>query len=162
MYTNSTATVTNSTFTGNASPYASGFHRERGDATVRHVTFGTNPSTYGAGFSSQTSNGTLYVQNSVFASTGYNCNAGVYVSLGHNAASDSQCAFLTSSGDMQDTNAKLGALGDNGGPTWTHLPANDSPLLNAAADTNVNTDQRGLPRSGEKADIGSVEAQQIQ
>ncbi len=159
MYTNATAEIVNSTFTGNSSQFASGFHRERGDATVRHVTFGTNPSQYGAGFSSQTSNGTLYVQNSVFASTGYNCNVGIYVSLGNNVSSDALCSFLTASGDMQNTDAKLGALANNGGPTLTHLPSNDSPLINNGAEAGVTIDQRGMSRPVGNADIGAVEVQ---
>ncbi len=66
---------------------------------------------------------------------------------------------------------KLGPLQNNGGPTFTHLPNNDSPALNAgldarAVDEQNNTltaDQRGAPfvRFNDQVDIGAVEAQSL-
>jgi CSLREA domain-containing protein len=65
-------------------------------------------------------------------------------------------------------NPQIGALGDNGGPTPTHLPAAASPAVNAgnpaAPGSGGNaceaTDQRGADRPGTgsaRCDIGSVE-----
>jgi predicted outer membrane repeat protein len=58
-------------------------------------------------------------------------------------------------------NLKLGALADNGGPTLTHVPSADSPLVNAGSNpAALVNDQRGagFPRIfGLAADIGSVE-----
>jgi len=58
---------------------------------------------------------------------------------------------------------KLGPLQDNGGPTFTMLPLNGSPAINAGNNALVSTlatDQRGLPRiSGGTVDIGAVEVQ---
>ena len=60
---------------------------------------------------------------------------------------------------------QLGPLADNGGETMTHLPANDSPAVNAG-DFGVTPalafDQRGEPfarRVGAAVDIGAVELQ---
>ena len=59
----------------------------------------------------------------------------------------------------------LGALADNGGPTASHLPAADSPLIDAIpigtpelCDNTYQQDQRTLTRlRGSGCDIGSVE-----
>ena len=51
----------------------------------------------------------------------------------------------------------LGPLADNGGPTLTHLPDANSPLIDAGS-SPFDVDQRGMPRVIEQADIGSVEA----
>lgn len=59
------------------------------------------------------------------------------------------------------TNIKLGPLQNNGGPMLTHLPASDSPLIDAGSNpASLPTDQRGsgFPRViGIAADIGAVE-----
>ena len=53
----------------------------------------------------------------------------------------------------------LGSLRNNGGPTKTILPANDSPVINAGG-TGLTTDQRGFARpSAGGDDIGAVELQ---
>src|SRR5262249_55063690 len=56
---------------------------------------------------------------------------------------------------------KLGPLANNLGPTQTHLPANDSPLINVGSNpTSVTVDQRQLFRlAGAGVDIGAVEVQ---
>lgn len=57
------------------------------------------------------------------------------------------------------TASRIGPLQDNGGQTLTHLPAADSPAIDAGDPAATGTDQRGLPRVvGIAADIGSVEA----
>ncbi|CAN5610646.1 hypothetical protein BH11PLA2_BH11PLA2_47110 [soil metagenome] len=64
------------------------------------------------------------------------------------------------------TNLKLGALTNNGGPTLTHLPASDSPLIDRGSNAaGLTTDARGagtnsasFPRSKGLTDIGAVEA----
>ena len=56
----------------------------------------------------------------------------------------------------------LGSLADNGGGTLTHLPAADSPLLDAVAClSGIATDQRGAARpQGSQCDMGAVERRQ--
>jgi hypothetical protein len=63
--------------------------------------------------------------------------------------------------DTMRTDPLLAPLADNGGPTLTHLPARDSPVVDAGnADRLADGDQRGKPRIvGLQADIGSVELQ---
>jgi predicted outer membrane repeat protein len=63
------------------------------------------------------------------------------------------------------SNLHLGPLANNGGPTQTMALLTDSCAINAGPDTtplpgNVSTDQRGLPRPvGVNADIGAFELQ---
>lgn len=61
--------------------------------------------------------------------------------------------------------AKLGPLQDNGGPTFTHLPAVDSPAVDAGdPSVTAGTDQRGFQRvvdgdaiPGARVDMGAAE-----
>ncbi len=58
------------------------------------------------------------------------------------------------------TTLNLGDLADNGGPTYTHKPQTNSPLLAAGAPNPVNlatNDQRGSTREVGTLDIGAVE-----
>ncbi|WP_197526815.1 S8 family serine peptidase [Pirellulimonas nuda] len=66
--------------------------------------------------------------------------------------------------DGADIDARLGPLADNGGYTLTHLPAADSPAIDAGVASALTTDQRGYARSRDGdnngssiPDIGAVE-----
>ena len=55
---------------------------------------------------------------------------------------------------------KLGPLTDNGGPTKTHLPQRDSPLIDHIWIFEAENDQRGVPRpQGPGVDVGAVEVE---
>ena len=82
-------------------------------------------------------------------------------SLGYNLSSDDGGGFLTATGDRINTDPKLGPLQDNGGPTFIHLPAADSPAIDAG-DPAGAMDQRGpgfVRVVNGRADIGAVEVQ---
>ena len=70
-------------------------------------------------------------------------------------------ATFTGSGNVLDQDPLLGPLQDNYGPTPTHLPAVNSPAVDAgnpSFSAPPLSDQRGLPREGGVAvDIGAVE-----
>jgi CSLREA domain-containing protein len=82
--------------------------------------------------------------------------------LGGNLSSDTTCemwlmtASLTSL-DFNNVDPKLAALADNGGPTYTHALAADSPALGRGlTDPAVTADQRGVARQT-PPDIGAFE-----
>jgi MYXO-CTERM domain-containing protein len=68
---------------------------------------------------------------------------------------------VPSSGNLVGVDPQLGALQDNGGPTFTHLPDDGSPVIDAgdpAFAPPPNQDQRGSARVvNSLIDIGSVE-----
>ena len=82
-------------------------------------------------------------------------------SEGHNLDDASGCNF-NAAGDLVNTNPKLQALANNGGPTQTLALAVGSPAIDAGAASPIfcpATDQRGLTRpQGSACDIGAYEA----
>ena len=76
--------------------------------------------------------------------------------LGYNLSSDASC-LLAGPGDMQNVDAKILALADNGGPTQTRALDTTSPAINAAvAVVGVTIDQRGVTHDS-VPDIGAYE-----
>jgi CSLREA domain-containing protein len=81
-----------------------------------------------------------------------------YDSLGHNLLSDdSDCQGFDATGDLVNSNPKLGQLKNNGGPTKTVALRKGSAAINKADKQSApNQDQRGTKR-GKKPDIGAYE-----
>jgi hypothetical protein len=93
-------------------------------------------------------------------------------SLGYNIDSDSTCN-LTSTGDQpgEDLSSTLGALGNNGGSTYTHALLSGSIAIDAipdgvnGCDAGTSKDQRGEIRDAvtgegaETCDVGAYERQ---
>ncbi len=90
--------------------------------------------------------GTVRVKNTIIQAT-QNCVGGSYItSLGNNLGTDQSCGF-NATGDMSNTDPLLGALQDNGGPTWTRELLTGSPAIDAGANKGCpTTDQRGVTR----------------
>ena len=62
--------------------------------------------------------------------------------------------------DQNAVDPRLGPLGDNGGPTLTHLPRLGSPALDQGSLACPPADQRGVARpQGAACDLGAVERQ---
>jgi hypothetical protein len=110
----------------------------------------------------------MEIENSIVADNGpgSNCDGDLLDSVGYNVADDASCAF-TASGDLVVSNAELGPLQANGGPTETHDLLPGSPAIDAGNNASCPaTDQRGeaRPFDGDDppdgfadCDIGSVE-----
>jgi hypothetical protein len=91
-------------------------------------------------------------------------------SNGYNLSSDNTCNF-NGPGDLNNTDPKLGQLGNYGGPTQTipllsGSPAIDAGNLNGCTDGHgrlLKTDQRGKPRPDKEdtagCDMGACERQ---
>ena len=158
--------LTNVTISGNDGNGQGGGLANYGEAYLTNVTF------YGgrAGESllynfGSTSYQTTTLKNVVIDSgvTGIGCEIGGAIpitSAEHNLSRDDSCS-LNSTGDIQNTDPKLGLLTDNGGTTLTHLPQLGSPLIDAGTTIDAPAvDQRDEPRPiGLTVDIGAVERQ---
>ena len=171
---NGTLTVNNSTISGNSASYRGGSDGNGGGIwndgtlTLNNTTFSGNRASYhGGGIF-----GTATIQNSIVAnsSLGGNC-WGTMTSEGYNLSDDNTCNF-NGPGDLNDTKAKLGKLGNHGGPTQTIPEALDSPTVDAGNPSGctdsqghlLTTDQRGYPRPGahkhdKRCDMGAYERQ---
>lgn len=103
---------------------------------------------------------TILHNNSVNTAASSNAyvNGGTFTDLGRNLSSDSTPAW-TSGTSLNNTDARLLPLANNGGPTLTMALRTGSPALNAAdPGAFPATDQRGFARpSGSGPDIGAYE-----
>jgi hypothetical protein len=95
-------------------------------------------------------------------------SGGTVTDSGYNLIGNTSGCFTTTSTDITNTSAVLGALASNGGPTQTFLPLVGSPAINAVPtatcesaeflDSAHPVDQRGVSRpQGAGCEIGSVE-----
>jgi predicted outer membrane repeat protein len=152
--------IVNSTISGNTSSTSGGGVSTSGTLSLLHVTIAANKAMAGGnGLDQFGSPPELSLQNTILANpSGTEC-AGLSspASRGNNIASDTSCG-LGAGGDKQTTNARIGPLANNGGPTRTHLPRVGSPAIDAAANVGLIRDQRGVRRpKGRRPNIGSVE-----
>lgn len=159
--------MTNTTVSGNA---GGGLRTTNASGTVRASTFyntiGPNVSHY-----SFDDSHVLWMGSSVlttgFAQPQFNCQAGDKPSsLGHNVVNDTSCEF-SATGDLENTDAQISPLDDNGGLWPTHALNTGSPAIDLlplvdcvdALGTSLSSDQRGFARpSGSACDAGAFEA----
>jgi uncharacterized repeat protein (TIGR01451 family) len=156
-----TLTLVNSTIT------ATGFGIDsQGTTTVSNSTLNENDDAIRA------QDGTVTVGNTILRfSDGSNCiteSVGLINSADFNIDNGNTCGF-SGNNDLINTDALLGPLADNGGPTLTFLPLTGSPAIDGAGISNPNCpadDQRGFtrPQDGNgdtvaSCDIGAVEVQ---
>ena len=174
IFNEGTVTITNSTVTGNAVGGYSNIYDGRGGGmwnrhtlTVVNTTFSGNSAVnHGGGIYNNdvAGNAILRIGDTILnaGSSGenlFNEAQGTVTSFGYNLSSDNGGGYLTATGDRINTDPKLGPLQNNGGPTFTHLPASNSPAIDAG-DPSVGMDQRGagFPRIvNARIDIGAVE-----
>jgi Right handed beta helix region len=159
-------TVTNSTISGNSTAGSGGGIDNEGTLTTANTTFSGNAAFSGGAIYN---GATVEIRDTVLNAGKFGgtilSNGGTVTSLGYNLASDDAGGVLTGPGDQINTDPMLGALQDNGGPTFTHELLSGSPAINAG-DPSFSPppffDQRGpnfyRVRDG-RSDIGSFEVQ---
>ena len=163
-----TLTVTQSTFYDNTSTLAVGgaIAQNAGTTSITGSTLNGN-NAGGNGGAISILGGSATVARSIVAGNSAagsfaNCFGGAPTSLDYNLSNDATCPFTQPNDIQNSANLNLGPLADNGGPTMTMLPAEDSDAIDTAGDCAEPLDQRGEERpSGDACDIGSVEVQVI-
>ena len=142
-------TVTNSTLSGNSAVNSGG--------GIYNAGINGNAPTIlkigGTIFNAGSSGGNIYNEDNYYPAT--------VTSLGYNLSSDDGGGYLTATGDRINSDPRLGPLQSNGGPTFTHLPASNSPAIDRG-DPTLAMDQRGPGFArvvNSRADIGAVEVQ---
>ena len=182
IFNSGTSTVTNSTISNNSGSNGLGGgirNDSNGTVTVTDSTISNNSaSNVGGGISSD---GTVNLRNSIIAGnnapTGPDLN-GTFNSQDYNLIGNTSGATIsgTTTHNINNQSANLGALANNGGPTRTMLPLPGSPAINAGdsgaslppdtfdldGDSDLTeplpVDQRGFARVvGGNFDIGAVE-----
>ena len=164
-----TSTVVNSTFSGNTSTvwHGGGIFHTDGQLTVTNSTFAENVApagtasgivvaTFGAPASMTLTNSVVEGLNGAFACAVEGGGAATITSGGSNVIGDGSCN-PNGTTDQSNTDALLGPLADNGGPTLTHALEAGSPAIGAAdAAAAPATDQRGFARDA-SPDAGAFE-----
>ena len=184
LFNSGTITLVNTTVSGNTAGGTGGGLHSTGTAHLVASTFSGNQGSISLipliGHQVHNASGaTLHLVSSVLASAlpGVQClSSGTIATNRYVFVQDGSCNAVsggTPTG-FQSGTPMIGALADNGGPTWTNLPQEGSPLVDAGTcDTDAFTgadltvDQRGLPRfvdypaddTDDGCDIGAVEAQ---
>jgi CSLREA domain-containing protein len=139
--------VESSTISGNSAYQdGGGIYNVFGALSVESSTISENSSMWGGGI--RTGSGDTWLKNTIVANnpSGGNCFGGGVVSEGHNLDSDNTCG-LTATGDLPNTDPRLGPLQDNGGPTLTHALLFGSPAIDSGDNSACGaSDQRGFTR----------------
>ncbi|MEM7118505.1 MAG: choice-of-anchor Q domain-containing protein [Chloroflexota bacterium] len=162
-----TVNVINSTISGNTTEdreVEAGIHMHAGEVNIINSTI----SGHRRGLQLEESTAVVNLSNSLIVnSIEENCDvAGTINVSGTNFADDDSCTGLTND---SATGIHLGALQDNGGPTFTHALLAGNPAINAGSNaaavdgmgTPLTTDQRGagFPRVvGGLVDVGAFES----
>jgi CSLREA domain-containing protein len=162
-----TVTVSSSTFSGNSADVGGGIFNNSGTVMVNSSTFSGNRATNGGGIYNDGIPQFLDMRlsSTIIANSpsGGNCFvAGGITSQGDNISSDGTCVTTSIPlNDRNNTNPRLNALANNGGPTLTHALQNTSPAINEVRNIpcSPGTDQRGVVRpTGPRCDIGAFES----
>jgi hypothetical protein len=176
-------TYLTSTLSGNSTTISGGGFNDGGGAiftffttVILDLTISGNHITAGDG-NTTTSGGAIFsdetveIENTIVAgntaTSAANCGGtGQFISDGFNLESANTCGF-TATGDIVNTDPRLGPLQNNGGvfPTPTQALLAGSPAIDAGSCTNTlggpqTIDQRGVSRpqpAGGKCDIGAYE-----
>jgi hypothetical protein len=191
-----TVSVINSTISGNSATGADSGNdafggggiqndgKNSGSAVLEIVnsTFSGNSANLGGGGiynDGRNGSATVTLGDTIFqtGSVGENIhnNSGTVTSHGYNLSSDDASAFLNQTGDQNSIDPMLGALQNNGGPTFTHALLPGSPAIDQGKNfSGSTTDQRGngfvrtfdnpfIPNApgGDGTDIGAFEVQTI-
>ncbi len=160
-----TITMTNSTVSGNyTTAFGAGGFGNGGTVALFNTTVtGNSAANLGGGFDNS---GTVILNRSIVAGnnagTGADMfNRNIVIADNYNLLGSSFSVPVTSTDIAQSVSIASilnPVLGDNGGPARTHALVAGSPAIDAATDSGLATDQRGVARpQGAADDIGAFE-----
>jgi predicted outer membrane repeat protein len=172
-----TLTIDNSTFTGNRVRHGTGgaIHNGQlfgavGTLVISNSTISGNTAGDGGGGIYTLAGVSTRIGDSIVAGNASGNCGGLLTSLGYNLSSDATCDF-GATGDVSNTDPRLGPLQNNGGPTPTMALRSGSPAIDAGDPAGctdghghlLTTDQRGAPRPDPEdtggCDMGAYEHQ---
>lgn len=139
--------IINSTISDNIADFGGGIENSSNHLKISNSTVTQNfATTLGNGINNV---GTVTFSHNIFANSnfGSDCsNFGIFLSDGYNLESQTSCNFIQV-GDLQNANADLMPLADNGGATRTFALGDESDAIDAGNTTcGVDSDQRGKER----------------
>lgn len=144
--------IENSTFTGNDGIAA------EADITLLHVTMTLTPPQASATISLERESTTARIRDSIFTAMGNQGCRGSNANVVENRSNIFSINLCPETGpNIITSDAQLGPLQDNGGPTLSRAPLPGSPAVGAASIFCLPTDQRGFNRGNIPCDIGAVE-----
>jgi hypothetical protein len=122
-----------------------------GEMDLYFSTIAANTALVRGGGVAATASADVYAQNSIFADNDAPVApdySGTLNSEGHNLiqAAGGLSVIGNPAGNQINANARLGPLLDHGGPTLTHAPEADSPVIDAGVAPGPATDARGIVR----------------
>jgi len=171
VFNNGVMTIVNSTISGNTSNDGGGIFEDGASLNISNTTLSANFAIATRGGGIDNNLGSVTLQNSIVANdTGGDCAGGIVDSNGYNLNGDDTCNF-NSTGDLNNTDPKLGPVQNNGGPTQTQALLSGSPAIDAGNPSGctdsqghlLKTDQRGAPRPDKEdsggCDMGAYERQ---
>jgi hypothetical protein len=171
IYNAGSLQIVNSTISGNRTVSADGGGiLNSGVCVAIHTTVAFNRAPGGGGIANR---GLMSLGNSIISNNTADSDntadlKGDFISRGYNLVNRTGGFTLNGdlTGNILGADPRLAPLQDNGGPTFTHALAGDSPALDAGIADGLALDQRGSPRlldsatvpnAGDGADIGAFE-----
>jgi CSLREA domain-containing protein len=174
--------LSNSTLSNNSggrqggAVFAAATAEGRGYLEVSSCTFAANEAAQGASIFTQATAlaaTQTMLRNSVFFATAprplsTQGETSVITSEGFNLSNELSSRYLNQSTDLLGRDPLLAPLANNGGLTWTHALAPNSPAIDVGFAFGLSSDQRGFRRAvviatarsaGDYSDIGAVEMQ---
>lgn len=136
----------------NGTALGGGARVDGGRLDFNFVTVAANSAAFRAGGVSVTLAAEVRARNSIFAGNAAPATpdfGGTLTSEGYNLIQQTSAALTivgSMTGNQLNIPAQLGPLRDNGGPTLTHAPTADSPVIDAGMSPGPAIDARGLAR----------------
>lgn len=156
VFSASSTTIDNATFTGNTAASVGGaVYAEESHVVMTHVTLANNTAPNGGGTGS-TNQGSFAIRNSIIV--GSSCGIGAGLTLFSDFKNRTDNGSCGAAGFSIFGPTPLLALSDNGGPTRTMALPFGSPAVDAGTSCPLATDQRGVTRpTFLSCDLGAYE-----